>query len=335
VIDRLSEFELPERLAAVVPRWATQAVVALLCVAAISVVRVAVDLVLPGAVPFTLLFPAVCAATLLAGWPAGAMALAIGALLVWRYVLGPAQHMAAGPTDAVSFVLFFISAGIIIAISSAFRVSARRMAAERLRQIEERDLLLREFNHRIKNDFQIIGSIVQLQARRTVDEPARAALQEAVERMHGVARFHANLYAAGQEASEIDLGDYLQRLCEGLRSSRLGHTAVSLRCEAQPRRIGRDEAATIGLMVNELVTNAIKHAFPNEIGMIVVRYEAESGRLTVADDGRGLPPDFDRASGVGRKLVEALARQLGGSWRWRSENGARFELDPPAGHGAR
>ena len=329
MIDRLSELDVPERLAGVIPRWVSQAAVAIVCIGVASMIRLVIDAVAPGAAPFMLLFPALLAATLLGGWPSGVAALLLGAMLVWRYVLGPAQHMAFNQTDVLSFLLFACSGGLIVAFTSVFRGSSRKMAAERQRRIDGRELLLREFNHRIKNDFQIIGSILHLQARRTQEPAARSALENAVERLQGVSQVHANLYATGQEATEIDLCDYLGRLCDGIRSSRLDGAAVTLRCEAASHAIHRDQAATLGLIVNELVTNAIKHAFPSGVGAITVRYEAGpgEGRLSVFDDGQGLPPGFDQASGVGRRLVEALARQTGGAWRWRSDNGAHFELE--------
>ena len=111
-----------------------------------------------------------------AGWRAGTATIVISSVLVWRFVMGPADP-AEVRAAVISMVLFWASGGVLVAFASAFRTSAQRIAAERQSQLDERDLLLKEFNHRIKNDFQTLSSVLQLQLRRAQDAPVKAALE--------------------------------------------------------------------------------------------------------------------------------------------------------------
>jgi two-component sensor histidine kinase len=328
VIRRLSEFDIPKLLAGVAPRWVAELSAALVFVAAASVLRIGIDLVVPGVVPFILLFPAILCATLLAGWRAGAETIALGSAAVWRFLLTPDD---AGETlpAVVSVLLFYVSGGVLVWFASAYRASANAVAEEGRRRLEERELLLKEFNHRAKNDFQTLSGLLQLQLRKTEEPSAMAALTAAIERVQGVAQVHASLYASGEQASMVDIRDYLTRLCEGLAANHRAGAGVRLTWSLASQPAQRDRAAVLGLIVNELVTNAIKHAFADGIGSIHVSYErvGEGGRLVVADDGVGLPTDYRSSGGVGRRLVEALARQVDGTLSWSSDGGARFQLD--------
>jgi two-component sensor histidine kinase len=324
----LSELDIPQLLSGVLPRWASEFATALTFVAAASILRIGIDAMVQGVAPFILLFPAILGATLLSGWRSGAATIALSSILVWRFVMVPAD-----PADiraaVISTCLYWASGGLLIVFASAFRTSARKMSAERQRKVEERDLLLREFNHRVKNDFQTLSSVLQLQLRRSQEPAVKAALAEAIERLQGVAQVHASLYAAGGQASEVDIRDYLIRLCEGLSANLLAGTGVTLQWRFDSQNLPRDRAAVLGLIVNELATNAIKHAFPDGVGSISVSYEMidGKGRLVVVDDGRGLPAEYESLDGVGRKLVAALAKQAGGKLTRRGEGGARFQLD--------
>ena len=330
MIYRLGDLSLPERLSPVVSPWITQVAIAFVVVAAASVVRLGIDLILPGAAPFILMFPALLVAGLLGGQLSGMLALALGGAIAWAYVLPPVGVFKGKDTSAViSLVLYLVSGGLTVLAASAFRNSTREMIEERQSKLDERELLLSEFQHRVKNDFQIIGSILTLQRRQAAELGAEKILDQAIDRLRGVSDVHANLYAPGGDAAEVNLKDYLGRLCAALSTSLLSGSAVALVCEVAPVIMPRDRAGALGLIVNELVTNAVKHAFPDGIGEIQVRFEAThaGGRLSVSDNGIGLPADFARAQGLGRKLIAAFAAQAGGALSWTSNPGARFQLD--------
>ncbi|MCJ2026498.1 sensor histidine kinase [Methylobacterium sp. J-067] len=207
----------------------------------------------------------------------------------------------------------------------------RHRTEELLRaSLARQDLLAREMSHRVKNSLAIVASLLTLQARSAEGEPAvSAALQDARSRVEAIATVHDQLWRQGDvedrdgagEAvpGEIDLATFLDKLILNLAS---GAPAHRLTCTTAPQKLSADLAIPIGLWVNELVTNALKYAYPIDRfptgGEIRVRAEHEAGTLTVevADDGVGLPAGFEigRASkSLGMRVVGSLARQLGGT----------------------
>jgi two-component sensor histidine kinase len=327
---RLSEIDLPA-MAPGVPAWVVDIATALVCVGIMVIVRLALDTTAPGAAPFALLFPFALTATLFSGWRAGALVFFGGQIAAWYYVLPPAGFALHTPQQATSIILVAVAGALMLAVAQAFRDSAKRAGAERAAKLEERELLLRELNHRVTNNFQMVASILQLQANRTRDESAKAALGGALNRVMSISQAHRNLYLGGDDVAKVDMRVYLEDLCRNLAEALFLGDLVTLRCEAWPALMERDRAVALGLIVNELVTNAAKHAFTDgRTGHIQVTFEpAEQGwRLTVADDGKGLPIDFAKnRAGLGRGLIEAFARQAAGELRLGAGLGAIFILE--------
>lgn len=214
-------------------------------------------------------------------------------------------------------------------------VTDRRRTQEALSSaLEQKELLLGEINHRVKNSLQLASSLLQMQAGSGAPEEVRRALSEAGGRLITVARVHERLYH-GAELQSVDLRDYLARLCDDLRESTAGGRSEIV-TGIERLAVGADKAILVGLLVNELVTNALKHALPTG-GHCEVRVEcrrtAEGALLSVADNGRGLPEGFDvaRSTSFGMRLVNAFASQLGGVLEVSSSpKGARFVLAFPA-----
>jgi two-component sensor histidine kinase len=236
-----------------------------------------------------------------------------------------------GEAQPANLALIFFAGMAVVAAAQAFRARSRREVRERLSEVAERDLMLRELDHRMKNNFQTVASLLKLQLRRTADEPARDALQEALNRVVSISEAHRNLYAAGHDLARVDMGVYLSDLCANLADALLLGEMVRLECSVEPGALDRDRAVAVGLIVNELVTNSAKHAFlegkPGQIRVAFGR-QPEGFRLTVEDNGRGLPPDYaTRGPGLGRGLVEAFTRQAGGSLKVGKGPGAKFEVD--------
>ncbi|MCJ2091338.1 GAF domain-containing protein [Methylobacterium sp. J-072] len=212
--------------------------------------------------------------------------------------------------------------------------------------LARQDLLAREMSHRVKNSLAIVASLLALQARAAEAEPAvHAALSDARSRVEAIAGVHDQLWRQGDKTGdgegegvpgELDLAPFLEKLVANLDS---GAPGLHLTCTAAPQRISADRAIPIGLLVNELVTNALKYAYPPEThpegGAIRVRAERELDTLVVevADDGVGLPADFEigRASkSLGMRVVGSLTRQLGGNLTLpRTGQGTCFRLDVP------
>jgi two-component sensor histidine kinase len=176
----------------------------------------------------------------------------------------------------------------------------------------EREVLLREVNHRVGNSLQIIASLLHLQASSARQEGVKAALTNAMGRVAAVAQVHRRLYTSADLKSVL-LNQYLDSLLEDLRRSAEGNRMSRLTLKAEPIDIDPDRAVAIGIIVNELVMNAVKYAYPDGAGPIHVELKAEGDDLllTVSDDGVGVNVRADpRSTGLGRRIVSAMASKL-------------------------
>jgi two-component system, sensor histidine kinase PdtaS len=193
-------------------------------------------------------------------------------------------------------------------------------------------MMLREGDHRIKNSLQIVSSLMNLQAQREASETARDALRAAAARVQSIAGIHDALQVSGGE-DWVDIGTILQIMCESLQSMAGDPDRIAIVVEAEPIQAPVALAQPIVLAINELVVNALRHAFPaNRVGRIyigVVRI-ADELRIVVADDGIGLPDGYADGRGYGMTLVRMMVNQVGGEFRVDSKAGATFSLSAPA-----
>jgi PAS domain S-box-containing protein len=205
-------------------------------------------------------------------------------------------------------------------------ITDRKRAEERLNAaLDQQKLLLRELNHRVKNHLQMIISVLSLKASRQADEAARKDFERAISRIETIAELHGRLYRDDRVHS-VDVEAYLGDICSNLERSILAEGIV-LERDVQPFRFSLDQAVPIGLIVNELITNAAKYAFaPEAKGRILIRLRVRGDRVTlsIADNGRGLPAK--RPSGVGTRMVAALARQIDARLRVVSKRGTAYHL---------
>jgi two-component sensor histidine kinase len=203
------------------------------------------------------------------------------------------------------------------AILLAIEDVTRRREAEREKDelLQQKEILLQEMQHRVANSLQIIASILLLKARTVQSEETRNHLRDAHQRVMSVATVQQQLQASGLNES-IDIGSYLSKLCASLAESMVGERRpLSIKVEATSGRAVSSDAVSLGLIVTELVINALKHGFPSgEEGEILVKYGAQNSgwQLSVSDNGSGPkeaagePPH----TGLGTSIVEALAQQL-------------------------
>lgn len=312
-MHNLSFVEGRRRLRALGSPLLVEGGVALGCIALSVLVRFVIDTFAPGALAFGVIYPICLFATLLAGWRSGLACLAISGLMAWYFVLNP--HHGFDLPDvkaATNVVLFFLTAAFIVII-------ADRAVGEQDKVVAERDLMVEEINHRMKNNFQIVISLLELQARRSGPE-VKDAMEAAVARIGGLARSHRNLYPGGDARETVAMDLYLAELCENLVDRPELGGFVTLKAEFQPISLPRDRAVAVGVVLNELLTNAFKHAFPEgRPGVVKVSFVriADGYALTVADDGVGLGSGPDRpptsTSGLGRGLIDGFARNAGGA----------------------
>jgi len=195
-------------------------------------------------------------------------------------------------------------------------ITDRRNSERQLKTLsDQKDTLLSEMSHRVANSLQIIASILLLKARSVNSEETRDHLVDAHRRVMSVAALQQQLKATGS-GEKIELGDYLEKLCETLAASMIGDKRkITLNVVSDLGAVVSEQAVSIGLIVTELVINALKHAFPSDItvGHILVKYEvAGTGwKLSITDNGSGmLGNPNDRPIGLGTSIVKALAQQL-------------------------
>jgi two-component sensor histidine kinase len=196
-----------------------------------------------------------------------------------------------------------------------------------------RDLLAAELAHRIKNSLQIITSFVSYEMRRAA-EPCVEGYRAMQARIGAVAQLY-DVISRSATLGPVPMGPYLKGIAESLRSSLLGDDArIEVEVNAEDLSIVADHAVTVGLIVNELATNAVKHAFPNRQGRIVLGFARRDSEvvLTVSDNGAGLAPAAGSgSSGLGSRFVDAFVRQVGGTMATATaKDGTTFTVRLPA-----
>ena len=196
-------------------------------------------------------------------------------------------------------------------------ITDRRAVEEQVQELlREKDMLLQEMQHRVANSLQIIASILLMKARTVQSEETRLQLEDAHQRVMSVAAVQQHLQVSGRGAT-IEIGNYLTKLCETLAQSMIGDSRpISLKVEADAGTVVSHQAVSIGLIVTELVMNALKHAFPGEKkdAAILVSYKVSDTdwKLTISDNGGGKPDlsASEKKGGLGTSLVKSLAKQL-------------------------
>ncbi len=211
-------------------------------------------------------------------------------------------------------------------------VTERRQAADRLRDsLHEKEVLLKEVHHRVKNNLQVVSGLLYLQGDSLRDPEAKAALAESQNRIASMALAHEALYGS-DDLARVDLKDYVGRLMSRLVSS-LGGANVAVEVEVSAVPLPLTKAIPCGLILNELVTNAVKYAFDGPGGRISVHIRRDGPQvdLEVADNGRGLPAHItpQTAATLGLQLVANLTGQLKGELRIEREKGTVFSIRFP------
>ncbi len=218
-------------------------------------------------------------------------------------------------------------------------ITELKMAEEALRSSEERlkasltekEVLLKEIHHRVKNNMQIISSLVSLQANESQDPAMREALRDVTNRVRSMAMVHEKLYQS-HDLARIDFADYIKSLLNYLWRAQQSAAGVRLDLDLEPTLLPVNLAVPCGLILNELFSNALKHAFAGrDSGQVIVSLHGNDQgrlRLSVRDSGVGLPPGFDwkQSRSLGLRLTQMLAGQLRASIEVTSDKGTEFAI---------
>lgn len=274
---------------------------------------------------YILLYPAVFLCSYFGGRDCGIPAASAGALVFFIQLVRSWSENPFRLQHLASLLLFTaIAMGTAVLLSqlrkARIRADDARTAAlisrdEAQEAHRETDLLLLELRHRVKNDVANFVAILRLQAR-DADSAAAGQLKAAADRLQVLASVHEKLSRKGHNPV-VELRDFLEQLCSDLRTTLLGVRPIALTCDVDAARVSSGEAVAIGLVVNELLTNAVKYAFPeDEPGRINVTsrlVDQSILEVKVADDGIGFE-DRPSGSGLGQKLIRSLVGQLDGTY---------------------
>ncbi|ESU20223.1 hypothetical protein FEDK69T_27350 [Flavobacterium enshiense DK69] len=189
----------------------------------------------------------------------------------------------------------------------------------------EKEMLLKEIHHRVKNNLQIISGILELQNLNIRDENAKVILKEGQSRIQSIALIHKTLYQS-ENFSKVRFQNYLSELIQAIQIAYNSNTKINIDVEANEIELGINTAIPLSLIINEIVTNCFRHAFKNkESGNITINLTKKNDiyTLIIKDNGVGLPVDFDpkKLQSIGFDLILGLTRQLEGSVDWKDENG--------------
>ena len=315
---------LPDRPQSVVVRYLLTTLIVGIC----FLLQVGVEMQ-SGFFGFFLLLPGIFIASLIFDRGSGFYATVLSTALSVLVLMRPGGGFGLLSQHLVPLVLFLLIGLGLATVSEGLRKALERaVRAERVK-----DLALSELNHRIRNDLAMMASVLELQTRAQTDPGAKAAFRSAVGRIHVIANAHDHLLPRDDQSS-IDMKEYLTDCCRHLADTLRDVRPIAVNVEADPIYLPSDKAVPVGLMVNELATNAFKYAFPDDrAGTITVRFRNRSDReleLVVEDNGKGCPQGAKE--GLGSRIVRLLAQQLKGDVTTESVGpGCRKIIAFPAG----
>ncbi len=212
-------------------------------------------------------------------------------------------------------------------------ISERKKAEEKIRaSLREKELLLKEIHHRVKNNMQIISSLLALQSKKVKHRETLELFKESQNRIESMALIHDSLYRS-RDLAEIDATEYIKKLANSLFSNyQVRAETIKLKLNVDHIRLGIDKMIPCGLILNEIISNSLKHAFPaNGNGEIHISFCRENGdkySLIVEDNGIGMPADFglEKAGSLGIRLIYNLVEQLQGNVQMKAEKGTIYEI---------
>lgn len=303
----------------------------LICTLGLIVLRMGVNLYSPNAGPFALIYPAIMIATLYGRWQAGAITLFSSmAFVMWQVIPHSEAGFFANDDDGPRTLVNGLALLVTFGLAELFR-SNGTFAMERAEAaIEKRELLMHELDHRTKNNLAIVVSLLRLQKNREGSADAKEALEVAAKRIHSFALANESLYVGNELVTVVNMDEYLTKLVTNIFDATFLDGAVALNLHIEELWLPRDRAVAVGLVANEAITNACKHAFAaDEGGNLAIDFHGLSSgwELIVSDDGIGMGKEPAQGSGMGSSMMAAFAAQAGGTYTTeRLSKGTRVRI---------
>lgn len=291
------------------------------CAATEIVLRILIDIPAANIGAFALVYPTVLIATLFGRLIAGLIAFLISFGWAWWYVMPVARSFDLGePSDAVRILINAISVLVVLLLAEAFRRAVREAANVRDIEIERRKLLMTELEHRTKNNFALVGSLLALQAKGHGDPTVRMALEQAIGRIHTFSKAYEVLSLAQGSDGTIAMRQYVHDVASRTSAAMLAdHVAIVV--DADDCVLPQQVAVAVGLFLNEALTNCAKYAFPGrKHGSIHVAFHSkpDGWEAFVSDNGVGdALEDTTRTGGLGQNLMKAFAKQAQAKYKYR------------------
>ncbi len=226
-----------------------------------------------------------------------------------------------------------ITKSVLIARVSVL-IQTRSLSLQVNQLMEDKEMLIKEIHHRVKNNLMIIASLLNMQSYYIKDEEAKAYFKESENRAQSMALIHERLYRTG-DLQNVELGDYITSLAKDLFGTYVTNPdKVKMEIEVENVKLHIDSMIPLGLIINEVVTNTLKYAFPEDkTGTLIIKFYKKGNEffLTVKDDGVGIPKDFDieKSDSLGMQLITNLTQQLDGELEIIKSPGATFNIKFP------
>ena len=331
-MKRILRSRLPERFADRVPPLIVEIAVGIGIPVLMTLVRVPLHPIIGDRAPFALVYVAMVGAMVLAGWRSGLLTLVSGQLLAWYFVVDPVTYAQRSQQYFESLVVSTFSQLFILVIVWLYQREVDRAWARREAQIDLLHQALAEIDHRTSNNYQTVLALVQAQARRA-DPSVKEALNQVADRINAIALASKQLALNSESLEQVRVTHHLGELCTQIRQG-LTRPGVSVECHIDDIAVGAEQAIAMSILVNELVTNALKHAFPDDRqGEISVFFGRSNGGmlLEIADNGVGMQGNsHSRGTGLGTRLVDTFTKQLRARYEVETgESGTRHRIHLP------
>lgn len=210
-------------------------------------------------------------------------------------------------------------------------LQTRRLSVQVNQLLQDKEMLMKEIHHRVKNNLMVISSLLNLQSRYIKDEKSKEIFKESQNRAQSMALIHERLYRSTNMKS-IDFADYIRSLTRDLFNTySTQEDRIDLKMDVEDVEVDIDNAVPLGLIINEIVTNSLKYAFPDEnAGTISISFHKQKDQylLEVSDDGIGIPEEFEveKSDSLGMMLINSLTYQIGGELEMERSPGTTFRI---------